>query len=345
VTADVSVVVCRGSSCGNVDKHPEVDHDAQLRRFSAAARVYASDCLGPCERSNVVVVRRGTARRWFGDLLADADTNALVEWVAAGANTALSSRLAARQFDPGVSSSVLAQPVALDTEALTRLVEKVLRDRLGAWTLGVEGAGAEFNSAGERPAVSRRGSTIESVSSQGGLRLTISASVRAFSVAVPDTEVIMALFLAVPRASLTAAPRGLTARGLDGDALRAFDREANLYDLAVGHASAAICVRTSDPELQALLASYQDQPWADVHENIGPLLAQRSPHRVIQTPVGRAEVYSIVPAPEGESSPGPHSYLSIEALEVGNELPTLFTLPQGWAPAAMFRPPPGWTIY
>ena len=63
MTASVSVLVCLGCCCGTAAKHSDVDHDAQLDALRAAlpdgGRLWTVDCVGPCESSNVVVVRRG----------------------------------------------------------------------------------------------------------------------------------------------------------------------------------------------------------------------------------------------------------------------------------------------
>jgi predicted metal-binding protein len=107
----VSVLVCRGCCCGTPRKHPGVDHAAQAATLRSAlpagVPLREVDCLGHCERSNVVVVRSAGQRRWFGEVLDPADTAALAAWVAAtttghnaSADAALPSRLAARQFDP-----------------------------------------------------------------------------------------------------------------------------------------------------------------------------------------------------------------------------------------------------
>lgn len=101
----VSILVCRGCCCGT-EKHDDVDHDAQVDRLQAAvagrrrAKLYTTNCLGPCERSNVVVVRSGSERMWFGDVLDTAVTAALADWVQAGAPPLLPERLAERRFTP-----------------------------------------------------------------------------------------------------------------------------------------------------------------------------------------------------------------------------------------------------
>ncbi|MCU1344874.1 MAG: hypothetical protein JWL70_1140, partial [Acidimicrobiia bacterium] len=66
--------------------------------------------------------------------------------------------------------------------------------------------------------------------------------------------------------------------------------------------------------------------------------------RVVETPVGRAEVAAGITGGDRPSPPGPHTHFLPYSLELGNELPTLFALPKGWAPGAIFQPPPGWRL-
>ncbi|MFI9275762.1 (2Fe-2S) ferredoxin domain-containing protein [Kitasatospora sp. NPDC052896] len=91
----VDIVLCRGCCCGNAAKRPDVDHEAQLAALSATAdslahvRLRTTDCLGPCEQANVVVVRsharqpdgRRSRPLWLGGLTSADDTAALCEWL------------------------------------------------------------------------------------------------------------------------------------------------------------------------------------------------------------------------------------------------------------------------
>jgi (2Fe-2S) ferredoxin len=91
VSESSRVTVCRGCCCGTAEKHPDVDHAAQLRRFREAVgpqAVTVANCLSSCEFSNVVVVRpaRGTGARpvWLGGVLTDEAVDHILDWVAAG---------------------------------------------------------------------------------------------------------------------------------------------------------------------------------------------------------------------------------------------------------------------
>ncbi|MEV5427705.1 (2Fe-2S) ferredoxin domain-containing protein [Streptomyces sp. NPDC052701] len=91
-----TLVVCRGCCCGNPRKHPGTDHAEQVARLRAAAaehgfRVRTTDCLGPCDQANVVVVTPSSAGRraggraaWVGFAMDEDCTDDLVRWAAGG---------------------------------------------------------------------------------------------------------------------------------------------------------------------------------------------------------------------------------------------------------------------
>ncbi|WP_234376890.1 (2Fe-2S) ferredoxin domain-containing protein [Streptomyces sp. TP-A0356] len=91
-----TLVVCRGCCCGNPRKHPGTDHAWQLDRLRAGAaehgfQVRTTDCLGPCDQANVIVVQPSTAGRraggravWVGFATDDDCTDELLRWARAG---------------------------------------------------------------------------------------------------------------------------------------------------------------------------------------------------------------------------------------------------------------------
>lgn len=90
-----TVTVCRGCCCGTSKKRPGVDHEARLDALRSllgdGATFRVTDCLGPCERSDVVVVspspaaRRSGARPvWLGRLNGRHEASAIADWVHAG---------------------------------------------------------------------------------------------------------------------------------------------------------------------------------------------------------------------------------------------------------------------
>ncbi|MGN9758261.1 (2Fe-2S) ferredoxin domain-containing protein [Streptomyces sp. SD31] len=91
-----TLVVCRGCCCGNPRKHPGTDHAGQVEQLRAAGaehgfQVRTTDCLGPCDQANVIVVQpSGAGRRaggratWVGFAMDDDGIEEIVRWAAAG---------------------------------------------------------------------------------------------------------------------------------------------------------------------------------------------------------------------------------------------------------------------
>lgn len=294
----------------------------------------------------MVVVRAGGVRAWFGGVLEPADTDALAAWIAAGAPGQPPARLAARQFEPDATALGVMRPLPHRGDRLAGLVESALAADAGAWTMGVPGAVAEFAFDGDQPAVARRGRTVEAVTPRGGLRIEIGDATRAFVLTdAPGSTKVIALYLAVPRAAAAGPTRRLAVLGPDHGALRPADRADTLVDLGVGHATTRFSLRTSDADLLARLRPLGGSTWPEVLDQAGGVIVERSPHRVVTTPVGRAEVYSPIPPPGGSSPDGPHTHLLGGEIELGRELPAGVLLPPGLAPAAALHPLPGWRIF
>jgi hypothetical protein len=342
-----TVLVCRGCCCGT-EKHLNFDHIEQLDRFRAAGRegsvkVWTTRCLGPCERSNVVVVRSAAGRNWFGDLADDAATRALTTWIAAGVTDPVPDELEGRRFQPANPPPIVARPLDLDRDAIAELIHGLLADGTGAWTFGVRGAAAEITTAGSAD-VRRSGHTVESVTDEGGVRIVVDPAVRAFVVRSPVSDLPAAILLATPRHLLEPRRSGLTPCGGDTEALRAADAAGHLFDLGIDAPSTSFCVRTADAELRDVLEHKAGMPLPELLDSIGRQLIEHSPHRVVRTPVGRAEVYAPIPQPDAASPTGPHTHLLPGELDLGTELSEVFTTPPGWASATIFHPPSGWVL-
>ena len=117
--ASLSVLVCRGCCCGTQDGR---DHAAHLATIAAATLdagglLKVTNCIGPCDRKNVVVVRtRVTGSRWMARYFAavdDVEVAALQKWLSedpVGITEPI--ELAAARFEwplprPGSSSDVV----------------------------------------------------------------------------------------------------------------------------------------------------------------------------------------------------------------------------------------------
>jgi hypothetical protein len=226
--------------------------------------------------------------------------------------------------------------LTLAADGIADLVHEALAGGVGGWSMGVQGALAEFAVVdGERVEVRRTGRTVEAVAAGGGIRLTIGDDTVAFA----DGE--DTVLLAVPRAGLPRAKDRVSAAPTDPEALRPEDGKAVLVDLAVGHAVAAFCVRTDESELVAALRAVEGKAWREALDEVGHMIVAASPHRVVTGPLGRIEVYNPIPAEWGASPEGCHTHLLPALLESGRELAQGVELPPQLAAAGNWTNP-GW---
>lgn len=83
----LSVLVCRGCCCGTQDG---IDHDRHLQQLTEVTTANGGDlrvtnCIGPCDRKNVVVVRaREPIARWrsfYFRAVGDDEVAAIAAWL------------------------------------------------------------------------------------------------------------------------------------------------------------------------------------------------------------------------------------------------------------------------
>ena len=231
--------------------------------------------------------------------------------------------------------------LGLDPDTIAELIQPTLEDATGGWSMGVQGALAEFAVVGdERPEVRRSGPggrTVEAITAGGAIRLTITDDTVAYGAGADGP-----ITLAVPRSTLPAPSLRVTAEPTDRRALRPEDEEAVLVDLAVGHSAAAFCVRTADPEVVAALRDVEGRTWREALDRVGHLLVAASPHRVVTGPLGRIEVYNAIPQEWHVSPEGCHTHLLPRLLVTGRERAEGDELPSQLAAAAWCTAAAGW---
>ncbi|MEM9040728.1 MAG: hypothetical protein AAGD33_12600 [Actinomycetota bacterium] len=342
-----SVLVCRGCCCGSEAKHPDVDHDGHVERLRAATdgvngRVMTVDCLGPCERSNVVVVRRGTRRTWFGDLLDDEQIDRLGAWIGSDAADPPAD-LAAHRFD-GPTPRARRRLLPERGDDLAGWCVDVLAAG-GVWTMGVVGALAEFDTgagvdADVRPATpAGEGHVVEARSSTGAMRVVLDSTTRTFAFGQLDAPEKLASRLLVRTSAGLPATDGLIEVGRDGGALFEHESDQTLFDLGLGRRAAHFMIRTDDHDLIGMLRRHLGTPLADIETDVFTAMVESSPTRVVRTALGRIEVTAPIPPPDGESPIGSHTHLRPPDLGLGLDLPHELEVPAGWHLGPIHYPP------
>jgi predicted Fe-S protein YdhL (DUF1289 family) len=231
-------------------------------------------------------------------------------------------------------------------DQIAEFVAERLRQKSGAWALGRYGATAEFIcDHGELCEVFVTGETVTAISGRGALQLTIGERVRALRLRSFDSQYgYRAIFLVVSKARVTLpVETTLTPLGRDEGAIRPECRNDSWFDLGLGRDDLRFCVRSSAPDLLETLNQASGLPLLDVLQGAEALIVKHSPTRVVETPLGRAEIYSRIPPPGGRSPEGPHTHLlpghlaSGRATPPGIDLPPVYALGATYFPRGVFR--------
>lgn len=346
-----AVLVCRGCCCGSTSKHPGVDHDRhvdRLRSATAAAggRVLTVDCLGPCDRSNVVVVRRGTRRDWFGGLLDDDSIDRLGKWIESD-SAEVPGDLTEHLFG-GPTPRARRRLLPERGHALAAWCVDLLAEG-GTFTMGVHGALAEFDTgAGVEAHVVDVASSglpsdhqvIEARTDTGAMRLVVDPTTRTFVFGRPHAPEGPASRLLVRTSTGLEATEGLTELGEDHDALVDDEAGHTLFDLGLGRSAAHFMIRTGDRDLISLLRRHTGTSPADIATDVFSAIVETSPTRVVRTALGRIEVTAPIPPPDGASPHGSHTHLRPSDLELDRDLPHEMEVPTGWHLGPIHYPGP-----
>jgi hypothetical protein len=198
----------------------------------------------------------------------------------------------------------------------------------GTWVGGVYGAVAEFCiGAGERVEVVDSEGCLVATTARAAMRIHLSDHVRALAFA--NNRVIV---LAVPCGRAPAVGnQGLTAMGLDVEAIRPNDREEYLYDFGLGFGCSGFGIRTTDASLRHVLDGCVGHKWPELLATAGRQILQASPPRVVINPIGRIEVSTPIPLPRTETPPGPHTHFLPPLLAAARETAPGMELPEAYA--------------
>jgi len=222
----------------------------------------------------------------------------------------------------------------------------LLRDQLAdpqtGWSLGTFGALAEFTRDPGEPAVlTNDARAMAVVTVRGGIRLDRRPDIRllASEVALEESWNHRIAICLPLHACRTSGRTVITELGPDGDALRAEDRAATLFDLGLAALQVDVCVRSGDASLVERLRGCVGRSIFEPGNPAFGIIQQASPHRVFVSRLGRAEVYQPIPGPRGASPEGPHTHVLPKLLALRRTHAATEPIPDGFIPCAHSYPP------
>ena len=225
-----------------------------------------------------------------------------------------------------------------------RSVETLLRTQIidpnCAWSLGSYGAVAVFGRNPDEPACPLDDGRIALTTDRGAIALAVSSALRPFAYETGFTGGwSQTVALCLPAAACAMGRRAvLTELGPDAAAVRPEDRDGILFDLGLGLEAVDACVRVTDPALTARLRAMTGRPLFEAGNPAVLALKVSSPHRVFVARLGRIEIYTAIPAPDGIGDPGPHSHILPKLLRMRRTHAATAPIPHGWVSVAALHP-------
>jgi hypothetical protein len=215
-----------------------------------------------------------------------------------------------------------------------------LADPASSWSIGASGVLAEFAREADEPCALE---ALQAVTVRGAIRVEWLPALRALAYEVLSARPALwhhGVLFNLPAAAGTLPVRAVvTELGPDAGAIRAEDRDARLFDLGLGSAAFAFCVRTRDAALIRSLRRTEGAVFLADGRELAVALVAASPHRVAFSRVARIEVYQPI-APEGGATPtGPHTHFIPRLIRAGRPASANIPLAAGEVPGLTLYPP------
>lgn len=240
------------------------------------------------------------------------------------------------QFAPEVERRGGLSPESSLIGSATDLISRHLADPQASWAIGTFGAIAEFHRDADEPvALFAHGA----MTARGGIRLQFDPVVRPIAWERPSAGDGWVHGIALCLPATAGAMNGrttVTELGADAGALKEEDREAILFDLGIGAPHCDICVRTADTGILRALRAAVGRPVlaTDLLREIPAM----SPARVFMSRLGRVEVHTPIPKPDGRTPDGPHTHLLPDLLRHRRTHSANVPLPDGVVPSVEIFP-------
>jgi predicted Fe-S protein YdhL (DUF1289 family) len=275
-----------------------------------------SPCVGICRLDEATGWCLGCAR----------DTGEIARWraLSPAEQVRIWADLPRRKAILGLSFRLLPLSGPALSAELVQLAEKPHI----AWSIGVQGAVAEFTTKNDtHPEIEVGDEQIILRTAGGALRLRPPVGTRMFELIGAAAKVERRV-LALHRSRLKEEPAaGVTELGADEDAIKPAGSGERLFDLGVSRSIIRFCVRTSEPALIAALRQARARDPFDPAIGLVPVLLAKAPDRVVISPIGRIEVFGPILHRDRE---GPHTHLLPELLKYRREQQPGFALPEGY---------------
>ncbi len=226
-------------------------------------------------------------------------------------------------------------------------VEQFLADPETGWSIGSFGAIGEFIQCEDDSLLGTPGSPLTVATTKGALRFNKdvlkSAQIVAYeTLSANSKRWSHGLSLCLDRTKARRNCRqGLTNLGPDAGAILSTDRTALLFDLGLSQMHIDFCIRTSHPDLIAVLTKNIGRPVFAPDNPVMGAIFEYHPHRIVSSVLGRVEVFQKIGGPDtgGVSPVGPHTHLIPKLMKSGRTHSANIPIPTHLVPCCNIHPP------
>ncbi|AHB48217.1 hypothetical protein W911_07245 [Hyphomicrobium nitrativorans NL23] len=227
-------------------------------------------------------------------------------------------------------------------DKLIAILKSELERWNSGWSVGSFGAIGEFHQDnGEALDVSDT-ENLTRATARGAIRIVPHPDMQAVAYELLSPRArrwSQGMALCLPEDAALGAQRNvLTELGPDTDAIRPADRDGILFDIGLEQPQIDFCIRTSDPELLAVLRRNVGKTTFACEA--GHAILHTHPHRVVLSKLGRAEVFQKIGGPDtgGKSPEGPHTHVLPKLLAARRTHSANTPIAEGLTPCAFLHP-------
>jgi len=185
-----------------------------------------------------------------------------------------------------------------DILTIKTLLEQHLNQASSGFSIGSFGAIAEFYHRSEEPIIMDNTEQLTLITERGAIRLEMPDNTYPIAyeaVSKNKQRWQQGLAFCLPKAeSAMSRRKGLTELGADKEAIDNTQAEAILFDMGIDAYNIDFCIRTKEQELIKLLRQFEGVPYEKLSDTLKTKIIKSSPCRVVQSKLGRIEIYQVI---------------------------------------------------
>ncbi len=227
-----------------------------------------------------------------------------------------------------------------DIAKIKAVLKQHLNQASSGFSIGSFGAIAEFHRSSEEPIIIDNTGQLTMMTKRGAIQLKIPDNTYPIAyeaISKNKQRWQQGLAFCLPKAEAGMSRRkGLTELGADKEAIDNTQAEAILFDMGIDAYNIDFCIRTKEKELIKLLRQFEGVPYEKLSDTLKTKIIKASPCRVVQSKLGRIEIYQVIG--QEKTPQGPHTHLLPKLFSKKRTHSANTPIPENFAPCLTLHP-------